>query len=826
MKKSQPQPKVAPELRRHARAALKRQPRADTGRMALTRLVRELDVQHANLALQNADLQATRLQLAKTAERYSELYDFTPVAYLTLQPDGRIRQANLTAARVLGLARSHLLGRRFAAFVAPEARTAFAALLARTFARKAPEVGEVRLAIQGKPRLTFQLQVHVPAEEQECRLVLMDVTEPKRLETILAARVRLMLFAQTHSLAELLRATLDEAELLTGSCIGFYHFLEADQTTLSLQAWSTNTERNLCRAEGAGQHYPVAQAGVWADCIGQRRPVIHNDYASLPHRKGLPPGHAPVQCQLVVPVLRGGQVTAILGVGNKSTDYLVEDIDTIATLADLAWDIAERMRAEAALRDAGERYRGLFEAVSDAVLVIDLETLAILEANPAALALYGYGRAEILGLNATDMSAEPKATSQAIAACAARVPLRWHRKKDGTVFPVEISGSYFSYRGRPAHLVAIRDITQRQQMQAQVQALLATVQEERDKLSALVNSITDEVWFTDTQGRFTLANPAARREFQLADGSSIRLADLAQSLEVLRPDGSPRPVAEAPPLRALVGEVITAQEEIVRTPGTGQQRHRQVSSAPVRDANGQIVGAVSVVRDITERKAAEAAVHQLSARLQQAQDEERRRVARELHDTSVQSLAALTINLGLLAEAAPGLSGWVKQLLEDSVALAQQCAREVRTSSYLLHPPVLDALGLAGAVRDHADGFARRSGLRVDLELPPDLGRLPQATELALFRILQEALSNIHRHSGSRTASITLAQTADQIRLEVRDQGHGLDARTAPARHRGAGIPGMEERMRQLGGQLEIVSSQLGTAVIATLPRPQPPPPP
>ena len=97
---------------------------------------------------------------------------------------------------------------------------------------------------------------------------------------------------------------------------------------------------------------------------------------------------------------------------------------------------------------------------------------------------------------------------------------------------------------------------------------------------------------------------------------------------------------------------------------------------------------------------------------------------------------------------------------------------------------------------------------------------------MALFRILQEALSNIHRHSGSRTASITLAQTADQIRLEVRDQGHGLDARTAPARHRGAGIPGMEERMRQLGGQLEIVSSQLGTAVIATLPRPQPPPPP
>ena len=158
------------------------------------------------------------------------------------------------------------------------------------------------------------------------------------------------------------------------------------------------------------------------------------------------------------------------------------------------------------------------------------------------------------------------------------------------------------------------------------------------------------------------------------------------------------------------------------------------------------------------------------------------------------------------------------------MALAQQCTREVRTSSYLLHPPLLDDLGLAGAIRDHADGFASRSGLRVDLELPPDLGRLPRATELALFRVLQEALFNIHRHSGSRTASITLAQTADQIRLEVRDQGCGLGRGAAEALRRGTGTRGMEERMRLLGGRLEIASSPLGTAVIASLPWPQPSP--
>lgn len=123
---------------------------------------------------------------------------------------------------------------------------------------------------------------------------------------------------------------------------------------------------------------------------------------------------------------------------------------------------------------------------------------------------------------------------------------------------------------------------------------------------------------------------------------------------------------------------------------------------------------------------------------------------------------------------APKFNPRENELLADSLALADKCVQQVRTSSYLLHPPILDELGLAGAVRDHADGFARRSGLRVDLELSPDLVRLPRETELALFRVFQECLTNIHRHSGSKTASITLAQTADQVRLEVRDRGRGM----------------------------------------------------
>jgi len=228
--------------------------------------------------------------------------------------------------------------------------------------------------------------------------------------------------------------------------------------------------------------------------------------------------------------------------------------------------------------------------------------------------------------------------------------------------------------------------------------------------------------------------------------------------------------------------------------------------------------------NITKRKQAEEALHKMSGQLLRSQDEERRRIARELHDTTAQGLTALLMNLSLVNESALGLNDKARQLLAGAVALAEQCARELRTLSYLLHPPMLDELGLAGAMRDYADGFARRSGLRIDLEMPPDLERLPIETELALFRVLQEALANVRRHSGSRTASIRLAWTATELRLEVRDQGRGMKAAGSPpagsslAGALGVGLLGMRERMHNLGGRLEIESDDHGTCVIAIAP--------
>ncbi|MBU0475638.1 MAG: PAS domain S-box protein [Bacteroidetes bacterium] len=179
--------------------------------------------------------------------------------------------------------------------------------------------------------------------------IVTDITERKRNDAINTTRLSLLQFAATHSLDELLEETLNQAELLTGSLIGFYHFVEDDQKTLTLQNWSTRTKAEFCKAEGKGLHYAIDAAGVWAECVYRRRPVVHNDYTSLPNRKGMPEGHAELIRELVVPVLRSEKIKAVLGVGNKTSDYNKKDIEVISILADLTWEIAERKRAEEAV---------------------------------------------------------------------------------------------------------------------------------------------------------------------------------------------------------------------------------------------------------------------------------------------------------------------------------------------------------------------------------------------------------------------------------------------------------------------------------------------
>jgi signal transduction histidine kinase len=214
-------------------------------------------------------------------------------------------------------------------------------------------------------------------------------------------------------------------------------------------------------------------------------------------------------------------------------------------------------------------------------------------------------------------------------------------------------------------------------------------------------------------------------------------------------------------------------------------------------------------------------LRELSARFLQLQDEERRRIARELHDSVGQMLAALGMNLDAVGTDLERLTK-VAKTVNDSATLVQELSQEVRTISHLLHPPLLDEAGLASALRWYIDGFAQRSRIQVDLEFTEDFERLSREAETAIFRIIQECLTNIHRHSESTTATIRIAASDSHVRVEVGDRGKGIPPEKqfemGSTGITGVGIRGMRERLRQLGGSLEIHSNPGGTLIVARLP--------
>jgi signal transduction histidine kinase len=236
----------------------------------------------------------------------------------------------------------------------------------------------------------------------------------------------------------------------------------------------------------------------------------------------------------------------------------------------------------------------------------------------------------------------------------------------------------------------------------------------------------------------------------------------------------------------------------------------------LRDHNGKPAGWLEINTDVTARRRAEGAARSLSGRILTLQDDERRRIARGLHDSLGQYLAALGMKLDQLS------THGRERLVSECSQIVEQCLSETRTISHLLHPPLLDEAGIGCAVRLYVDGFAKRSSIKVNLYLPPELGRLQEDVEIALFRAVQEALTNVHRHSGSSSVDIGIMLDAEQVRLEIKDNGRGISQkhlnRLADGDAGGVGIAGMRERVRELRGSLEIHSNNTGTKVIVAIP--------
>lgn len=249
----------------------------------------------------------------------------------------------------------------------------------------------------------------------------------------------------------------------------------------------------------------------------------------------------------------------------------------------------------------------------------------------------------------------------------------------------------------------------------------------------------------------------------------------------------------------------------------GESRLRE--NAALHQAQGELE--LRVRERTADLDSANLSLRDLSTRLMKLQDEERRRIARELHDSVGQTLAALAMNLALVRSDVERLSK-IANALNDSESLVRDMSTEVRTISHLLHPPLLDEAGLSSAIHWYGDGFAKRSGIKVEIDVPEDLDRLPAELETAIFRVVQECLTNIHRHSGSAVARIRVRRHDDQVAVEIEDKGRGIppekQEEMATTGTPGVGVRGMKERIRQLGGTLDIDSSNKGTLVKLQIP--------
>jgi len=476
-----------------------------------------------------------------------------------------------------------------------------------------------------------------------------------------------------------------------------------------------------------------------------------------------------------------------------------------------ATDIDDLKQSGAVVRQINDRLMAVLSSIDECYYTVD-HHWRITHVNPQAATYFREGSDRLVGRTLWEVSPHLKGTElerELRAALEGQTPLRVERKSR------EYPGHWFAiscYPWAEGLSIFFRDITRRK-----VAELAA--RDNHERLQLTMDALSAHIVIVDAHGTIVGANAA-----WLRFGEECGFG------------GAPYEIGSD--YLALCAEAIAGlqhREELtngVRRILRGEQpafRMEYASAMPnapkwfqIRATRfGDGAGAVVAHEDITEIKEAENGLRQLAGRLLRLQDEERRRMARDLHDVTSQNLVAAALDIDRAHDASPELDEPTKETLEEARALVEQALQEIRTLSYLLHPPLLDELGLGAALGWYVRGFENRSGITVALTIPEKMERLPAAAEQALFRIVQESLTNIHRHSGSATAEIRLSASRSEIVLEVSDQGRGMQDGADPDRtgivSLGVGVSGMRVRLNQLGGELSVRGTARGTTVRATI---------
>ncbi len=304
----------------------------------------------------------TETELDLSRDKFAKAFQASPTAILiTRISDGMIIDVNDGFTKIMGFSRDEVLNKttkEINVWVNPDDRNKLVQEM-----REKSHVKNFHFDFRVRSGSIIHGEMsseYIRLGDEDCMLsAVQDITERKRMEDILHLRLKLWEYSLTHSALEVMQMALDEIETLTGSQISFYHLVDEDTNSLSLQAWSKKTLTDYCRAEGTGMHYSIDQAGVWVDCIRERKIIIHNDYAALPDKHGLPEGHAQVIRELLVPIFQQEQIVSILGVGNKPTDYDQRDADMVEYIASLVWSIVAKKRADEQIQQLNEKLAAL-----------------------------------------------------------------------------------------------------------------------------------------------------------------------------------------------------------------------------------------------------------------------------------------------------------------------------------------------------------------------------------------------------------------------------------------------------------------------------------
>ena len=549
----------AADLRRRAQARLQSltpplKVLSSAGEMQ--RLLQELEVRQVELDIQNEELREAHAGLEASVARYSDLYDFAPVGYFTLGRQGEITQTNVAGARLLGHDRAELLSRQFAGFISEADRPAFNLHLQQVFAGQLEQACDVGIGSNGELGRFAHLETTLGRDGQECRTVVMDITRRKRAEQEL--RVAIAQLNETQGIANMGSFVYDVATNHVASSPQLEKILG-----LGVDHEETPTAWNeLLHAEDRS-----AVEAAWTDCV----------------QNGVP-------FDMEYRIIRrsDGQTRWLQGIGKAEAD----PTGKVVRVTGVNIDRTEQRKADLALSESEERYRRLFEVESDAIVLVDRNTQTILDANPSALKLYGYNRQEFIRLKQNDISAEPENSSQFLNAGLTFVALRWHRKKDGSVFPVEISADYFEVHGQKLHVAAIRDITERQQ-------LAEALRESSRFNEQIIASAEEGIIVCDRELKHQVWNPFMERLIGIP-ASQV----LGKHAEEVFPFLGGANVLDALQ-KALAGQTTPAIDFPFAGVPSGRSGWTSNSNNPLRNAAGEIIGVIVIVRDITQRKRAE-----------------------------------------------------------------------------------------------------------------------------------------------------------------------------------------------------------------------------